>query len=84
MPDSTYQQLSGLLRVDAGKIVRININETDEMTMGRHPYIGRRLAANIIKKRNELGKYSDLEQLRQVPLLNDEKYRKIAPYLSTH
>lgn len=83
-PDSTYQQLKGKLIVDAGKAKKININQATEEELGKHPYIGRKLASNIIKYRNEAKNFSEIAQLKQVPLINDEKYRKIAPYLSTH
>ena len=82
-PDSTYQQLKDKFSADPGRIKKINLNMATEEELGRHPYIGKKLAANIIKLRNDLKNYSDLEQLRQVPLINEEKYRKIAPYLST-
>lgn len=83
-PDSTYQQIKDRLSVDAGKARKININQATEEELGKHPYIGRKLASNIIKFRNEVRSYSEIGQLKQVPLINDEKYRKIAPYLSTH
>ena len=83
-PDSTYQQLKDKFRVDAAKLKKINVNTATEEELAKHPYIGRKLAGNIIKLRNDLKNYTDMEQLRQVPLINDEKYRKIAPYLSTH
>jgi DNA uptake protein ComE-like DNA-binding protein len=83
-PDSTYQQLKDKLIVDAGKAKKINLNVATEEELGKHPYIGRKLASNIIKYRNEIRNYSEIAQLKQVPLINDEKYRKIAPYLSTH
>jgi competence protein ComEA len=83
-PDSTYQQIKDRVSVDAGRAKKININQATEEELGKHPYIGRKLASNIIKFRNEVKSYSEIGQLKQVPLINDEKYRKIAPYLSTH
>jgi competence protein ComEA len=83
-PDSTYQQLKEKLIVDAGKARKMNINQATEEELGKHPYIGRKLASNIIKFRNEIKSFNEIGQLKQVPLINDEKYRKIAPYLSTH
>jgi competence ComEA-like helix-hairpin-helix protein len=83
-PDSTYQQLRDKLVVDAAKAKKININQATEEELGKHPYIGRKLASNIIKFRNEARNFNEIAQLKQVPLINDEKYRKIAPYLSTH
>ena len=36
---------------------------------------------NIILYRNALKRFDNITQLRQVPLMNEEIYRKIAPYL---
>jgi competence protein ComEA len=83
-PDSTYQQLKDKFTVNSSLVRRININIADEYSLGRHPYIGKKIAGDIIKLRKENGLFNDLEQLKQVPLINEEKYRKIAPYLSTH
>jgi competence protein ComEA len=83
-PDSTYQQLKSRFRVNVTLVKQINVNIADEETLARQTYIGRKLAGNIIKLRNDLKQFKEIEQLRQVPLINDEKYRKIAPYLSTH
>jgi competence protein ComEA len=83
-PDSTYQQLKGKVTADAGKLQKININIAAEEVLAKHPYIGRKLASYIIKERNKTGTFNQIEQLKLVPLINDEKYRKIAPYLSTH
>lgn len=79
-PDSVLQRLKHQLRVQAGSIRRIHLNTADEAQLAHHPYIGQQMAKNIILLRKGLGKYEDREQLRQVPLMNEEKYRKIAPY----
>ncbi|WP_118952283.1 ComEA family DNA-binding protein [Taibaiella helva] len=82
-PDSTYQQLKDQLAVTADLVKKINVNLATEEELGHHPYIGRKLAAGIVKLRHDLGSFAEIEQLRQVPLINEEKYRKIAPYLAT-
>lgn len=84
LPDSTYQQLQDKVRVDTGRIKKISINAASANELVKHPYIDRRLADNIIRLRNDIKRFDELEQLRHVPLINEEKYRKIAPYLSTH
>lgn len=83
-PDSTYRQLKDKLIADPQKVKRLNVNTATEEELSRHSYIGRKIAANIIKLRNNIKSFKEIEELRQVPLINDEKYRKIAPYLSTH
>lgn len=81
-PDSTYQQLKDRFTVNAADVKKINVNQATEEELARHPYIGKRLAASIIKLRADFKTFTGIEQLRQTPLINEEKYRKIAPYLS--
>jgi type II secretory pathway component PulK len=40
------------------------------------------MAKNIVLYRNALKYFDNITQLRQVPLMNEENYRKIAPYIS--
>lgn len=84
LPDSTYRQISTKLKADAGYIKLINVNTATEEELARHPYIRKWLASDIIKLRRDLKSFTEITQIRQLPLINEEKYRKIAPYLSTH
>ncbi len=80
LPDSTRAALEQKLRFDASKVRKINLNTATLEQLKAHPYIGERTAPNIIQMRAALGKFSSLEELRQVPLMTGEIYRKIAPY----
>ncbi len=82
LPDSTYQQMMPMVKIDAQKIKRLNVNIASEEQLTNHPYIKKYLATGIIKLRNDLKVFKKIEDLRQVPLINEEKYRKIAPYLT--
>jgi len=84
LPDSTFRQLRDQFTVNITLVKQININIADEPTLAHHAYIGKYLAGSIIRLRQRLGVFQQTEDLRQIPLINEEKYRKIAPYLSTH
>ncbi|GAA4453691.1 helix-hairpin-helix domain-containing protein [Rurimicrobium arvi] len=79
-PDSVLRQLRRQLVVRSNTVKKIRLNDAGEAELARHPYIGAQMAKNIILLRGGLTKYEKIEQLRQVPLMNEEKYRKIAPY----
>jgi DNA uptake protein ComE-like DNA-binding protein len=79
-PDSTYQYLKERLSINPSEIERIKINACSEEQLAQHPYIGQQMAKNILLLRKGLNKYENISQLRQVPLMNEEKYRKIAAY----
>jgi len=80
-PDSTFRSLKDRFVVHAGDVRKINVNTADESTLYRHPYI-RKQAGNIIRLRKRLGKIADMAVLQRACFSNEEKYRKIAPYLT--
>ncbi len=82
LPDSTYQALLPHMFISDSTVRKINVNTATEEMLAAHPYIGRRMAAAIIRLRTDLGRYSKMEDLRMVPLINEENYRKIAQYLT--
>jgi DNA uptake protein ComE-like DNA-binding protein len=81
-PDSTFQQMKARLRIDPNSIKKINLNTATLMQLSAHPYIGEKTARHILMYREGIGRYERLEQLRQVPLMSEEIYRKIAPYFT--
>jgi competence protein ComEA len=78
--DTTYTYLKERLTIDPTEITKIRLNSCSEAQLSAHPYIGEKMAKNILLLRSGLIKYENINQLRQVPLMNEEKYRKIAAY----
>lgn len=81
LPDSTYNHIKDKIVIEPDKIIKININTSTEAELANHPYIGKYMAANIIKLRNDIKSFKNIAEIRQVPLINEEKYRKIVPYI---
>lgn len=82
LQDSVYVHIKDRFTVNANSIRLLNINTATEEQLASHTYIGKQLAANLILLRNGLKQFDNIEQIRQTPLINEEKYRKIAPYLT--
>lgn len=80
-PDTTFRTLKERLVINIKSVKRLKLNTCNYEELSAHPYIGSTMAKNIILFREGLKHYDNIEQLRQVPLMNDENYRKIAPYL---
>lgn len=80
LPDSTYQNLLPFMSVDTTKMEKIDINSASLERLASHPYIGKYTAERIVQLRADMGKFNKIEDLRMVPLINEEKYRKIAQY----
>lgn len=72
------------LSVDTALIHKLNINELDAAMLKNHPYISWNIANSIVRIREMHGKYNAVEDVQKSDLINEETYRKLAPYLSTH
>lgn len=81
-PDTTWTMLKEKIIIDGSKINKFNLNTSSLEELSKHPYVGEKIAQNIILLRQGLKRFEKLEQLRQVPLMNEEIYRKIAPYFT--
>lgn len=79
--DSTFTMLRQKLIIRPEAVVKIKVNTATVEQLQVHPYIGEKTAKNIVLYRNALKHFDNMQQLRQVPLMNEEIYRKIAPYL---
>lgn len=78
--DSIFQKIKERLSLNPGRVLKMDLNKVDESRLAQHPYIGPGTAKNILLYRDGIGHYSRIEQLREVPLMSEEIYRKIAPY----
>lgn len=78
LPDSVKIYFS----VNPAAMQKMNLNTVTRERLSQHPYIGEKMAKNILLLRDGLKQFTSIEQLRQVPLMNEEKYRKIAPYFT--
>lgn len=79
--DTTFAMLREKLVIRPEKIKKIPINSATQEQLQAHPYIGEKIAKNILLLRNGMRRFDQIQQLRQVPLMNEEIYRKIVPYL---
>lgn len=79
--DSLFAYIVSISSFNPTEIKKIAINSLPEIELAKHPYIGDKMAKNIILLRSSFKKFDKIEQLKQVPLMNEEKYRKIAPYI---
>lgn len=81
LPDSTFQMIKPFLLVNTAAIRQINLNTATVDELKVHPYIKGGLAHAIINYRNAHGAFSSVEQLQNIGAIDEEVYKKIAPYL---
>jgi uncharacterized protein len=61
--------------------VGVNLNTASKHLLGYVSGIGATLAENIVKYRNEIGKFTSREQLLKVPRLGGKAYEQCAGFL---
>lgn len=82
LPDSTFKKIEPFLQLHETSLKKIDLNQADEKTLGAHPYIRYSLAKLIIRYRNSHGPFTGVTGLRQIAVINDSVYQRIAPYLT--
>jgi len=81
-PDTVFAMLRERLIIKPGSVRLLGLNTAGFDELKQHPYIGEKVARNILVYREGLKRFTEISQLRQVPLMNEEIYRKIAPYFT--
>ncbi|MEQ9442655.1 MAG: helix-hairpin-helix domain-containing protein [Cyclobacteriaceae bacterium] len=64
------------------QVQKVNINTDDVSTLAKHPYISFPLAKAMVRHREDYGKYERLVDSKEVYLMDEATFQKIAPYLS--
>ena len=83
LPDSTFQKIKGSFRLD-GSIKKLNINTATKDELKVHPYIKWNLANAIVEYRNQHGAFKSLEELKNIAVIDEATFKKIAHYLSLY
>ncbi len=83
LPDSTFQKIKQYLKLENPSIKKININTATLEELKAHPYIKYNIASPIVAYRNEHGSFKSIEEIKNVMVVTEELFKKIAPYLTT-
>ncbi|MEP7170605.1 MAG: helix-hairpin-helix domain-containing protein [Bacteroidota bacterium] len=78
-----YESIKIYLDVKTNYIRSLNINTAYEPEL-KHPYISKQLAASLVSYRKMHGNFKCIEDVKKLSLINEEIYRKLAPYLSVN
>lgn len=81
LPDSTFQKIKGRLQVDENSIRKIKVNTATKDELKAHPYIRWNLANAIVEYRNQHGDFKNLDELKNIVLVDEATFKKIEPYL---
>ncbi|WP_140938421.1 helix-hairpin-helix domain-containing protein [Sphingobacterium lumbrici] len=76
-----YGQIEENIFLDSPVPQKLTINELTKHDLAKHPYISNKEADLIINYRVQHGNYKGMDNLREIPVLNEDFFRKIEPYL---
>lgn len=75
--DGVYNYCS----VSLNNIKKININKVKTDELKKHPYFDYYTAKAIVDQRVILGRYTSLQQIKDIPLIHEDLFNKIKNYL---
>lgn len=84
LPDSTFQLIKPMLRLNEGGIKKININTATVEEMKVHPYLRFALSNAIVQYRMQHGNFAQVEDLKKIMIISNDAFNKIAPYVKVN
>ena len=82
MDSVCYNAIINKVTLDISKVEKININNATEKELTHHPYIHKKLAKAIYDYRKTNGSFSNSQELMKVDGIDEDKYAKLAPYIT--
>jgi competence protein ComEA len=77
-----YLDIAPYIKIDARKIVKININKATTNSLIAFPYLTYKQKNAIVEYHTQHGDYATLADLKNIPIIDDGILRKIEPYIS--
>ncbi len=82
--DQTFGMISSSIKVNTSLVKKINLNEATFQEINAHPYLKGEIGKAIVDFRKKNNYHIDnIFQLKEIELLDDKLFRKIAPYINT-
>jgi competence ComEA-like helix-hairpin-helix protein len=83
MSDENFRRIKPQVTVNAHHIRPLNLNAATFYELNAHPYLHGEIAIALADfRRSQHYKLQDVRQIREIGLINEEIFRKIAPYLT--
>ncbi len=79
--DTLYDLIRSQIVLNDPQIRMLSLNTDSFSLLASHPYIGKKLAGMILNYRKQHQRFVVADDLKNLPLLTDEIFRKLAPYL---
>lgn len=77
-----YKDIVNSIILDVENIEKLNINTIDLQVLKKHPYLDYYQAKEIIKYRDKIGKFTHVNELKKVNLMDAQSFEKLRLYIS--
>ena len=81
LPDSTFQKIKPYLHA-TNEVKKLNVNAATKDELKVHPYIKWNIANAIVEYRNQHGNYNNIEELKNISLIDETTFTRLSHYLS--
>lgn len=78
---TVFTQIEQHLTVDVTYLKKMDINKVTFKQLLQHPYFEYHIVKNIFNYKDKHGNFQLLEQMKEIPLIYEDLYNKILPYL---
>lgn len=82
LADSVFRRIAPQLSVDTSRIRRLDLNTASYGQLLRHPYLDKHQVAAILRLREKQGAFLSTDDLHRIPIIEQETFNKIIPYLT--
>jgi competence ComEA-like helix-hairpin-helix protein len=81
--DETFAMIKPSIKINKSLVKKIRLNEATLAEINQHPYLHGEIGRAIVEFRKKNAYHlNDVAQLKEIELINEEIFRKIAPYLT--
>jgi competence protein ComEA len=82
MRPESFLNINHLFTIDESKIRKIKMNSASVEELGKHPYIGKRMAPTVIKYKENHGPFKNMEDVKNIKIFDEENLGRLKHYLS--
>jgi competence ComEA-like helix-hairpin-helix protein len=79
--EEIYSKIAPYFVVDKGKIIKLDLNKSSFKDFTRHPYFEYYIVKSLFEYKDKHGVFASVNDIREIPLIYDDLYNKINPYL---
>jgi len=79
--EERFLGIAPFITVDKSKITKLDLNKSSFKDFTRHPYFEYYIVKAIFEYKEKHGLFTSVDDVRKIPLIYDDLYNKINPYL---